>query len=90
LAKKDGDDDFAVTVSEDPNEIPKTTQVTIKIYNFMGQEIRTLVDEEKPLGHFEITWDGNNFHGTQVASGIYVYEMRTSDFVAREKLILLR
>lgn len=37
----------------------------------LGQEIRTLVNEEKPVGVYEVTWDGKDDYGHRVASGVY-------------------
>lgn len=71
-------------------QIPKSAQVTIKIYNLMGQEIATLVNEDKFIGYFKIIWNGKDLYGHQVTSGVYIYQMRAGDFVARRKLILLR
>ncbi len=71
-------------------QIPKKSQVTIRIYNLVGQEIVNLVNEGKDVGNFKIVWDGKDSFGTIVTSGVYVYQMRAGDFVTSRKLILLR
>ena len=70
--------------------LPKPARVTLRIYNLRGQEIRTLVDAQKAAGRHRVTWNGEDRHGNRVASGVYVYQLKTEEFVATRKLILLR
>lgn len=53
--------------------LPTSDYVTIKIYNITGREIRTLVNERKASGYYNIQWDGKDNNGTNVASGVYIY-----------------
>ena len=71
-------------------QLPEKARISLKIYNLMGQEITTLVDEEKEAGYFKAIWDGRDFGGRKVASGIYVYQIRAGDFVASRKLIMMK
>jgi serine protease AprX len=48
---------------------------TLKIYNVLGQKVRTLVDEEKFPGTYQVIWDGKDDEGEDVASGIYFYQL---------------
>ncbi len=59
--------------------------VIIKVYDMLGQEIETLVNEEKPAGMYEL-----NFNGSGLASGVYLYKMTAGEFVQTKKIILLR
>ncbi len=59
--------------------------VTLKVYDVLGNEIATLVNEEKPAGEYEV-----NFDASKLASGIYFYQLRTSSFVQTKKMILLK
>ena len=63
---------------------------TLKIYNILGQLVRTLVDEEKAPGNYKIIWDGKDNAGKEVGSGIYFYQLRTEEYTATKKMILLR
>jgi hypothetical protein len=63
---------------------------TLKIYNILGQKVRTLVDEEKAPGNYNIIWDGKDDSGKEVASGIYFYQLKTKDYTATKKMVLLR
>ncbi len=59
--------------------------VSLKIYDVLGNEMETLVNEEKPAGNYEI-----NFNGENLSSGIYLYKFRTGSFVETKKMILLK
>ena len=49
--------------------------VSLKIYNILGQEVRTLVDAPKESGYHAVTWDGKDSFGHEVASGVYFYRL---------------
>jgi hypothetical protein len=70
--------------------LPKSTRITIKIYNLLGQEVITLVDKLQSAGTFEVMWDGKNKLGSPVSSGIYFYQIRTKDFINTKRMMLLR
>jgi len=57
----------------------------LKIYNLLGQEIKTLVNEEKPAGSYEII-----FNATNLSSGIYFYRLQAGSFVETKKMVLMK
>jgi hypothetical protein len=61
------------------------SEVKLIIYDITGREISILVNEKLNPGTYEVTFDGSNF-----ASGVYFYQLRTGDFVETKKLILLK
>ena len=63
---------------------------TLKIYNLLGQEVRTLVDEPKSAGDYEVVWDGKDDEGKEVASGIYFCKLTAGSYQKTNKMILLR
>ncbi len=65
--------------------IPKSSFVTIKVYDIIGREVAALVNEEKPAGNYFITFNASN-----LASGIYFYRMQAGNFVDTKKLLLLK
>lgn len=71
-------------------EIPKQTKVTLKIYNILGQVVKTLVDEVQAPGKKSVQWNSRNNAGNQVASGVYFYRILAGSFIQTKKLILLR
>jgi hypothetical protein len=63
---------------------------TLKIYNVLGEEVRTLVNEKKLPGDYTIQWDGKNDRGEQLASGVYFYELKVGDYTSAKKMVLLK
>jgi len=71
--------------------LPVAGQVTLKIYNTLGQEIVTLLDGvEKQAGHSVVIWDGKDQLGRQVPSGIYLYRLTAGTAVLTRKMTLLK
>ena len=66
-------------------EIPKESFVSLKVYDMLGREVKSLVNEEKPAGSYEI-----NFNAYNLSSGIYFYTIKAGGFVQTKKLILLK
>ena len=60
------------------------------IYNLLGQEVRTLVQETMDAGFHSVVWDGTDEFGKQVASGIYIYRMSVADFTRVQRMMLLK
>ena len=70
-------------------ELPKISFVTIQVYNTLGQKIRTLIAEQKPVGVHIIKWDGKDDYGRNVSSGVYFYSLETDNFRQVKKMVLL-
>lgn len=70
--------------------IPKESELSIEIYNILGQKIRTLLQNVKPAGSYQIYWDGKNDNGQLIAGGIYFYRMKAGNFSSVKKMVLLR
>ena len=66
-------------------EIPRTSQVSLRVYNVLGQEIETLVDEEKPAGIFDMQFSASN-----LSSGIYMYRLWAGDYVSTKRMLVLK
>ncbi len=73
-----------------PYAIATASQVRLTIYNLLGQPVRTLVDVFQSAGHYRVVWDGRDDQGNTATSGVYIYELKAGDFVARRKLMLLK
>ena len=71
-------------------DIPARDHISISIYNAVGQKIKTLLDEEKAAGCYEIRWDGRDELGKSISSGVYFLTLKTTTFACANKLILLR
>ncbi len=64
--------------------------VTITVHNVLGQEVRTLLAQERDAGTYTVEWDGKNNAGMDVPSGVYLYTMRAGNFVQTKKMMLMR
>jgi len=65
--------------------IPQSSKVVIKVYDVLGNEITTLVNEEKPIGSYELTW-----YAEGLPSGIYFYRLQAGSFIETKKMILMK
>ena len=70
--------------------LPKSSKVEIKIYNMLGQEIKTLIDRYFGSGSHVVIWDGRDNLGRIVGSGVYLYRMKANDFISVKKGLLLK
>jgi hypothetical protein len=71
-------------------DIGERNQVTLKIFDLLGAEVTTLVNDIQEPGSYHITWNGRNSANQQVMSGAYFYRLQTGSFTRAEKMILLR
>ena len=77
-------------------QLPTKSELSLKIYNIVGQEVKTLVNEVQNPGTYSVCWDGKNDKGLNVASGIYFYRIairsagKADKFVKSKKMILVR
>ena len=72
-------------------ELAESADVTLQIYNVVGQVVRTLVAAEpQSVGRYQIRWDGMDDRGTPVSSGIYFYQLSAGKFQDVRKLMLLK
>jgi len=78
--------------------LPVNGNVTLKVYDLLGNEVATLVNEDKPAGTYEVEFSINSDEGQNLSSGVYFYQLRVTDpetssgqgFVQTKKMILLR
>ncbi len=87
FARAAGKNNFATTIRY---ALPEPSVVTIRIYDMLGQLVRTLKDGAQEAGFHRVQWDGHNAAGNQVAAGIYFYRMQAGKFEARRKLVIVR
>lgn len=71
-------------------DLPEKAKVSLKIFDILGREVRTLVNEEYDKGLFKVNWNGKNNMGEKLASGIYIYQIRVNNFVEAKKMILIK
>ena len=66
-------------------QLPVGGNVTLTVYDILGNEIAKLIDEYKPSGKYEVTWYAQN-----LPSGVYFYQLRASEYVQTRKMILIK
>ncbi len=77
-------------------QLPVTSNVKLVVYDLLGREVKTLVNEQNVSGAFRVTWNGENSYGHRVASGVYFYRLtaaangKGASFTSVRKMILLK
>ena len=66
-------------------ELPKSSEVTLKVFNIIGEEVATLVSDRLSTGSYSYEWDASNS-----ASGVYLYRLQAGDYVETRKMVLMR
>jgi hypothetical protein len=76
--------------------LPTSSTVTVKVYNSLGQEIVTLLDQDQSAGYHKVEWDGRSNNGSNISSGVYFYRLEArsvaaaTGFVQMKKMVLLK
>jgi hypothetical protein len=70
--------------------LPKAAHVNLTIYNVLGQQVKTLVDQDLPAGVQSVEWNGTDNSGRTVASGVYFYRINADQFSATKKMLMLK
>ncbi len=70
--------------------VPATENVSLKVYDVLGNEIATLINEEKASGTYNVVWNGADNFGRKVTSGIYFYQLKTPNYSETRKMIMMK
>ena len=71
-------------------DVPNSEYVTLRVYNLLGQDVKTLINQSMTPGRYTVEWNGNDMLNNDVASGVYFYELRGESFISRKKMLLIR
>ncbi|MFQ5652518.1 MAG: FlgD immunoglobulin-like domain containing protein, partial [bacterium] len=71
-------------------QLPEASHVVVRIFNTIGQEIRSLANARYEAGYHSLHWDGKDNSGQPVSSGVYFYQLRAGDFSRIRKMSLVR
>jgi len=71
-------------------DLPEVSDITLIIYNMLGQKVRTFDYQNTSAGYHSVTWDATNDLGQQVGAGVYLYQLQTKNFVKTRKMVLLK
>jgi len=71
-------------------DLPEMSNVTLTIYNMIGQKIKSFTMQSAPAGYHSLTWNATNDLGAPVSAGVYLYQLQTEGFIKTKKMILLK
>jgi hypothetical protein len=71
-------------------DLPKASDVRVSVFNVLGQHVKDLVNGYQEAGSYEVVWNGKDEQGASVASGVYFYRIKTSEFSDTKKMLLLK
>lgn len=71
-------------------EVPRESHIQVGIFNLLGQEIITLVNERQLAGYYQISWGGKDNSGQTVGSGVYFVVLRAETFTTNKKMLLIK
>jgi len=70
--------------------LSKESHVEVTIYNLKGQKIKSLINAVKTRGNHRLLWNGTDDNGYPVSSGVYLYRLKTDDYISLRKMILIK
>ena len=71
-------------------DLPKNGLVTIIIYDMLGREVKTLINQSQNAGYRSLIWDATNDYGKPVSAGIYLYQIQADKYMQTKKMVLLK
>ena len=71
-------------------DLPEQATVNIIIYDMLGRQVRTLVNQTQDAGFKSVIWDAINDYGKPVSAGVYLYQIQAGEFVQTKKMVLLK
>jgi len=71
-------------------DLPENSFVNITIYDMLGKEVNTLIDQTQDAGYRSVIWDATNDYGKPVSAGIYLYQIRVGPYTKTRKILLLK
>jgi hypothetical protein len=71
-------------------DLPETGLVTITIYDMLGRQVKTLINQTQDAGYRSVIWDATNDYGKPVSAGIYLYQIQAGEYISTKKMVLLK
>ena len=71
-------------------DLPENGHVNIIIYDMLGREVKTLINQTQDAGYRSIIWDATNDYGKPVSAGIYLYQIQAGEYISTKKMVLLK
>lgn len=71
-------------------QLPEAAQVQLVVFNMLGQQVKTLVNEQKEAGYYQIQWNGTNDAGLHVSTGVYFYQIHAGSYTQTHKMLFMK
>ena len=71
-------------------DLPENGHVNITIYDMLGREVKTLINQTQDAGYRLVIWDATNDYGKPVSAGIYLYQIQAGEYISTKKMVLLK
>ncbi len=71
-------------------DLPEADLVSITIYDMLGREVKTLINQTQEAGYRSVIWDATNDYGKPVSAGIYLYQIHAGEYISTKKMVLLK
>jgi len=71
-------------------ELPENGHVNVTIYDMLGREVKTLINQNQDAGYKSLIWDATNDYGKPVSAGIYLYQIQAGEYMQTKKMVLLK
>ena len=71
-------------------DLPEQSDVTITIYDMLGRQVKTLINQTQDAGYRSVIWDATNDYNKLVSAGIYLYQIQAGKYISTKKMVLLK
>ena len=71
-------------------DLPENAMINITIYDMLGRQVKTLMDQTQDAGYKSVIWDATNDYGKPVSAGIYLYQIQAGEYISTKKMVLLK
>jgi len=71
-------------------DLPENSLVNITIYDMLGRQVKTLINQTQDAGYKSVIWDATNDYGKPVSAGIYLYQIQAGEYMQTKKMVLLK
>jgi len=71
-------------------DLPENSLVNIIIYDMLGREVKTLINQTQDAGYKSVVWNATNDYGKPVSAGIYLYQIQAGEYISTKKMVLLK
>ena len=71
-------------------DLPENAMINITIYDMLGSQVKTLINQTQDAGYRSVIWDATNDYGKPVSAGMYLYQIQAGEYISTKKMVLLK